>query len=191
MQVFIDGVPQLQSPHVVDKPDAFQKTPKVPNFDAEARQAVEYEGLQPLSPKKISLGTAVIFTNVKSIHHVKDKSIEEIQSFADDAGSITVVTRNGMIVCHGTSEMCIGSSSLGNTTARIIDLEGGSISPGLVSFGYPLGLVTMQLEPSTNDGPVYDTLLRTVPEVLGGGPSISRAIDGLQYGTRDALYVLY
>lgn len=190
VQVFIDGILQLQSPHIVDKPDTFQKIPKVPNFDEEARQAVEYEGLQPLSPAKTFHNATVIFKNVKSIHHVNYKSMEELQTSADNLGSTTVVTRNGSIVCHGTDEECM-EYSLDDTMMKVVDLEGGSISPGLVSFGYPLGLVNIQMEPSTNDGSVHDTLLQTIPKFFGGSSSIIRAIDGLQFGTRNALYVLH
>lgn len=67
-----------------------------------------------------------------------------------------------------------------------IDLQGGSISPALVSFGSPLGLQEIMAESSTNDGYVYDPILREVPSILGD-KSVIRAADGLQYSTRHAL----
>ncbi|KAG6891468.1 hypothetical protein C0992_006199 [Termitomyces sp. T32_za158] len=75
VQVFIDGIPQLQSPHVVRKPKAFQKSPKVPNFDKEAAKAVEYEGLPPLAPAK-PLPSTTVFTNISSVYLPRDDSIE-------------------------------------------------------------------------------------------------------------------
>jgi hypothetical protein len=76
--------------------------------------------------------------------------------------------------------------------ATVIDLEAGSISPGLVSFGSPLGLEHIQAEQSTTDGPVFDPLSRNgVPDILGGDGAIIRAADGLLFQTRDALYALY
>lgn len=67
-----------------------------------------------------------------------------------------------------------------------IDLEGGSISPGLTSFGSPLGLVEIRLERTTNDGPVLDPLTQSIPSILGED-TIIRAVDGLQFGGRSTL----
>jgi hypothetical protein len=41
---------------------------------------------------------------------------------------------------------------------NIVDPKGGTTTPGLTSFGAPLGLVEIRLEPSTNDGRVHDLL---------------------------------
>ncbi|KDR75826.1 hypothetical protein GALMADRAFT_69126 [Galerina marginata CBS 339.88] len=185
-QVFIDGIPQLNSPFVVNKPDTFQKSPKVPNFDKEAQKAVIYEGLPPLVLEKRPLDTTIVFTNVKTVHHAREGSIEELQ-VNDGVRSKTAVIRNGLIICYGTNEYCLHSTSLKDSNATYIDLEGGSISPGLVSFGSPLGMQHIDQEPSTNDGYVLDPLLRHIPDILGGDTSIIRAVDGLEYATRDAL----
>lgn len=61
-------------------------------------------------------------------------------------------------------------------------------SPGLVSFGSPLGLQDIEGEASTYDGYVLNPLVDKVPEVAGGADAIIRAVDGLQYAGRDALY---
>lgn len=187
IQVFIDGIVQLESPYTVNKPDTFQKSPKVPNFDEEAKKAVNYEGLPPLTPKlKYPLDSTVVFTNVNTIHQVSNGAIKQA-SIRDQLGPITVVTRNGLIVCYGHDEQC--SNDITDHNATYINLEGGSISPGLVSFGSPLGLQHIDQEPSTNDGFVFEPLRQYVPDILGGDSSIIRAVDGLEYGTRDALYV--
>uniref|UniRef100_A0A8H8CQ82 Amidohydrolase-related domain-containing protein n=1 Tax=Psilocybe cubensis TaxID=181762 RepID=A0A8H8CQ82_PSICU len=186
VQVLIDGVLQLQTPHITHKPSAFQKSPKVPNFDDEARRVVEYEGLPPLSPSRIFHDTTVVFKNVNSVYYVKDRSIGKLQTSASHLGSMTVVTRNGIIVCHGSDIECMGLD-LKDTIMEVVDLEGGSLSPALVSFGYPLGLVNIRMEPSTNDGSLFDPLLGIIPKVLGGDTTVIRAFDGLQFGTRNAL----
>lgn len=73
---------------------------------------------------------------------------------------------------------------------KVIDLEGGSISPGLVSFGSPLGLEYIAAEDSTNDSPIHDRLTeKGVPDMIGGDGAMIRAADGLLFQTRDALYV--
>jgi hypothetical protein len=60
-------------------------------------------------------------------------------------------------------------------------------SPGLVTYGSPLGLDNIEQEPSTNDGEILDPLTAKVPAILGGDGSVIRAVDGLQYGGRDML----
>ncbi|KAF8825834.1 hypothetical protein HHX47_DHR6000507 [Lentinula edodes] len=41
VQVFMDGIAQLEDPVVIEKPDKSQDAPKIPNYDEEAREAVE------------------------------------------------------------------------------------------------------------------------------------------------------
>ena len=60
-------------------------------------------------------------------------------------------------------------------------------SPGLITYGSPLGLDNIDREPSTNDGSVLDPLTAEVPSILGGGGSVIRAVDGLQYGGRNMM----
>ena len=76
------------------------------------------------------------------------------------------------------------------TFAHNQDLTTGIHSPALVSFGSHLGLNHIDGEASTNDGNVIDPLKSQVPNILGQG-SIIRAVDGLQFSTRDALYALF
>lgn len=185
-QVFIDGIAQLPSPYVVKKPDSFQKLPKVPNFDVEAREAVEFDGLPPLTTKKVYQDT-IMFTNVRSLWQMKNGILEKTPrplSNRDDLQN--VVIHNGSILCYGYAEDCSGSA-LDETTMKVIDLEGGAISPGLVSFGSALGLQEIAAESSTNDGIVYDPLQANVPHLLGRESSMIHAVDGLQFGTRNAL----
>jgi hypothetical protein len=175
-QVFIDGIPQLKSPHVINKPGALQHAPKVPDFDKEASKAVEYEGLPPLLPTKHTK-RSVLFINVKTLFTAAD---DTIRTESYENGSVLV--NNGRVVCSG---QCTASHD-----AEIVDLQGGSLSPGLVSFGSPLGLQEIEAEPSTNDGAVLDLLTATIPKILQGGegPVIS-AVDGLSFAGRSALCV--
>lgn len=188
-QVIIDGIPQIHLPYVIRKSDVFQQTPRVPNFDKEAEKVVAYEGLPPLEPKKTILDSTIIFQNVKSIYQIRNGVIQQIYlTQSTELGS--VVTHNGSIVCYGgRSENCTGLLDADVQHVTVIDLDGGSISPGFVSYGSPLGLENINQEPSTNDGYILDPLRQTVPEVLGGHNSMIQAVDGLQFATRDALYV--
>lgn len=63
-----------------------------------------------------------------------------------------------------------------------------SLSPGLVSYGSPLGLEEIQGEQSTHDGVVLDPLSSDIPKLLAGN-EVMLAVDGLQLAGRDTLLV--
>jgi hypothetical protein len=93
---------------------------------------------------------------------------------------------NGTIRCAGTEAQCFTSSFVSDY-AEVVDLRGGSIAPGLTTYGSPLGLEEIEAEASTNDGKVYDPLTQKIPGIIGGPKSLTRAVDGLQFGGRSAL----
>ncbi|KAG6891465.1 hypothetical protein C0992_006196 [Termitomyces sp. T32_za158] len=178
-QVYIDGISQIAQPFSVNKLPAFQVTPKTPNFDTEAKLALEYDGLPPLKPDVNDSGV-VLFTNVSGIYFRNGPVIQEI--FAMDDAHGTVIIDHGHVVCAGD---CSDISVAIN--ARHVNLEGGSISPSLVTFGSPLGLEEIAAESSTRDGTVFDPLGGKIPSIIGGDGSIIRAVDGLQFSGRDTL----
>ncbi|KAH8116643.1 composite domain of metallo-dependent hydrolase [Phellopilus nigrolimitatus] len=183
-QVFIDGIAQLADPYTTEKPDSFQSVPKTPNFDKEAANAVKYEGLPPLAPEKSLVGT-VAFTNVRSMTILTAESEGIVNAFeAQNDEFATIVVERGRVTCAGVQSTC--SSFMSASDAEVVDLKGGAISPGLVSFGSPLGLEEIEGESSTSDGFVYDPLAKAVPNIVGGDTALIRAADGLQYATRDA-----
>jgi hypothetical protein len=158
--------------------------PKVPNFDREAAQAIGYEGLPPLLPNESHVGD-VLFKNVKSLFlpEVDGDRIRDVFATENiDPG--VVMVRNGSIACFGTESSC--SATL--IDVRIIDLQGGSISPSLVSYGSALGLSEIQGEASTRDGDVFDPLVASVSPTAER--LLIRAVDGLQFAGRDALFVI-
>jgi hypothetical protein len=173
-QVFIDGIPQFATPHISKKPASQQHAPTPPNFDQEREATIKYEGLPPLGPATSTTG-AVLFRNVSSIWTAGIRSFEA-------PGNVLV--RGGTIVWSG-SDVALAAVDTGALT---VDLEGGSISPALVSAGSSVGIQEISGEPATTDGAVFDPLSMDVPTILGEHILI-RAVDGLQFGTRDALCV--
>ena len=67
-----------------------------------------------------------------------------------------------------------------------MNLKGGAISPGLMSFGSPLGLEEIEAESTTSDGVIYDPLIKGVPDIVGGDTALIRSVDGLSFATRHA-----
>lgn len=163
--------------------------PKTPNFDKEAAQAVQYDGLPPLkSSRKVK---NVVFINVRSVWSRVDTDVGIEQTFdastfdtTSQAERTVVVVEDGRIKCTGSTLTCAVENLVGY---EIIDLEGGSLVPGLISFGAPLGLREIDGEASTQDGRVFDPLNGRVPSIVGGDGAVIRAADGLMFATRNAL----
>ncbi|KAJ3886963.1 carbohydrate esterase family 9 protein [Lentinula edodes] len=183
-QVFIDGIAQLKKPFAFPKSDVLQRAPETPNFDEETKAALEYDGLPPLEPKD-SISDVVIFQNFDSLFLDMGNGVEQIFTAENYVGESQIaVVQNGKLACIGTTDVCITSV---NVDSRTVDLQGGSLAPGLVSYGSPLGLVHIAGEESTQDGEVFDGLMDKLPTILGGNTAVIRAVDGLQFATRDAL----
>ncbi|KAF8549605.1 composite domain of metallo-dependent hydrolase [Imleria badia] len=182
VQVFIDGIPQLQTSFTKKKEDR-QAAPITPSFDEEVKATVKFVGLPPLEPTPITSG-GVLFRNVSSMWRRDGSGVHSVFQIhsAEDEGIVFV--EDGEIVCSGSMGTCAAFVNGGGV--KVINLEGGSITPALVSSGAVLGLQEIAMEASTSDGAVFDALQGSIPAVLGEG-SITRAVDGLMFGTRDAL----
>ncbi|KAI0354145.1 composite domain of metallo-dependent hydrolase [Trametes cingulata] len=189
-QVWIDGIPQLSYPHTIEKPASFQRLPQTPNFDKEAKAALKYEGLPPLEPKA-SVSHTLVFTNASSVY-LRDSAsalrVQEVAASNGVQGVLSVVVKGGRLLCIDSQQSACVRSALENTgKIEYIDLEGGSVAPGLTTFGSPLGLEEITGEISTKDGYVLDPLTAQVPKAAGGDGALIHAVDGLQFGTRNAL----
>lgn len=163
------------------------KAPKSPDFESEAKAAVEYEGLPPLLPKE-STPRTILFTNLTNFWVRKGNKVHavfnDLTSATDRAERGVVGVKAGSIVCVTAKECKHFKLSVN----RIVDLEGGAVQPGLVTYGSNLGLQEIAMEKSAGDGPVFDPLTHTIPKILGE-ETVIRAADGLQYQTRDSLWV--
>lgn len=105
----------------------------------------------------------------------------------EDYGVVVVV--NGKVLCKGTSSQC-AQYRIQHSELREIDLEGGAIAPGMLTYGGPIGLVEIEAESSTNDGVAFAPISQNMPKLIGKNP-LMRASDGLQFQGRDALLVSF
>ncbi|KAL0946374.1 hypothetical protein HGRIS_012604 [Hohenbuehelia grisea] len=196
-QVFIDGIAQISEPHHLSKPRTSQEPPHTPDFSREAADAVKHQGTPPLEAKRVIHSGVVKFIGVRSLY-VQDKG--NIQTLFDyelrderlnpsQISNWTVFVRDGALECYTPARQESACAHVTEIQPEVvIDLDGGSLSPGITSFGSPLGLVEIRLEPSTNDGQVYDPLQQQVSGLLGGADAAPvRASDGLQLGGRNTL----
>ncbi|EIW83128.1 hypothetical protein CONPUDRAFT_164126 [Coniophora puteana RWD-64-598 SS2] len=186
VQVIIDGIPQIKSPHFSVKPES-QVPPTPPSFDQEAEQTLDHVGLPPLFPSK-AVSSTVVFRNVSSMWVRGVGGITPAFQTSANSGALgDVVVYKGRVVCSGTTfgDACASFATQEGVT--FIDLKGGSVAPALVSTATALGLGEIGMEESTGDGEVLDPFEKDVPLIAGGDGSITRAVDGLQFGTRNAL----
>jgi hypothetical protein len=198
-QVWIDGIAQLRhTPSLTPSPSAppvlvgepkrgLAAMPPVPNWDAERAEAVAFEGLQPLGPKKRVRGT-VVLQNVAEVFVRYEEGIKERWSAKPGAQSGTVVLRNGKLACVGDKGWCLQGLDKDKDEEKVeIDLQGGAVGPGLMTFGSPLGIEEITQEPSTGDGFLYQPYSGDTPKILHDTAAVVRAVDALQFGTRNAL----
>ncbi|GJJ16001.1 hypothetical protein Clacol_010280 [Clathrus columnatus] len=188
-QVYIDGIPQLEHPHINEKPALSQKAPTVPNFDKEREAAVKHEGLPPLTPAKQVKN--VVFKGVKSIFikNTVTNTVEELNLKTGDYTSrenSIVVIEDGKISCIGVHATC--SEFLSSSSYESVDLENGTLASSFITFGSELGTVEIAGESSTQDGPIFDPLSKDIPSIAGGDGLVIQAVDGLIYSTRNALH---
>ncbi|EEB89268.1 hypothetical protein MPER_12651, partial [Moniliophthora perniciosa FA553] len=180
IQVFIDGIPQLSaSSSVGPSPLKQQSVPKTPNWDVETAEAVKFDGLPPLEGNvvgKVGKGAkGVMFEGVRPMYVKRDGKVVEVFSSEQAA----VLVKDGQISCVQavrTTEFhsCVEDDFRNEEHVRL-DLKGGSLSPGLTSYGSPLGLVHIDAEDSTQDHSASDA------------NGVIRAVDGLLFESRDAL----
>ena len=197
VKVWIDGILQIPVPSKTDgeenhvdvnkgKGDEWMHLPEIPNWDKERKVALRWDGLPPLEGRISS--NKVVFTNVKEVWKRSENGDIERAFSSEPFGAHhvkfgTVIVEEGRISCIGMH--C--SDNGGNATE--IDLHGGTISPGLMSYGSPLGLEEIASELSTSDGESYDAFRTNVPKILDDVGGVVRAMDALMFSTRNALSV--
>ena len=181
-QVFIDGIPQIEKPFTVHKSQKLQTPPHTPDWSQEIKDAIKYQGLPPIVPHSGEAG-GVLFTNIGHVWDLQGSgSSTKVTKFDSASGSNargTAYFYGGKLVCSSFAFGGLNSPcpSRFQNEVMVVDLKGGSLAPGLISFGGNLGNIEIEQEPSTNDGVVDGT-----------GPLIE-AIDGISFQGRNELYV--
>jgi len=159
--------------------EQWRRAPKVPNWDKERNETVLWDGLPPLKGSKRD---HVVFTNVKKFwkRGLGGKIMDALEDDTPGNGA-TVIVEGGKISCLG--DTCIST----DTEATAVDLKGGSIAAGLMTFGSLIGTEEIASELSTGDGQPYDAMIEDVPAILNDVGAITKAADALMFGTRNAL----
>ena len=199
-KVWVDGILQIPVPMKNGQPtpvdigvgkegEEWKYPPHVPNWDAERKEVILWDGLPPLEGQETE--DVVYFTNVKQLwSRTSDGTVTQLFSaHALEDGTEQfgdVIARNGKVVCVGV-ECAQEIEAAAEGCVKVVDLRGGVISPGMMTYGSPLGLEEIASEPSTGDGATYDAFTSNIPAILNDPGSLLRAMDGLVFGTRNAL----
>jgi imidazolonepropionase-like amidohydrolase len=148
VQVYIDGISQLEKPTTLLKPH-LQDVP--PAGSAHGwKTALETRGDPPLRSEVEAHN--VIFTGVSSTYLRSEAGIQEVTLSGKNIQQKRVVIVDGQIDCVG--DCAVGDES----KFQLIDLKGGAITAGLLTYGSYLGLMEIRQEPSTTDGKIPDLL---------------------------------
>lgn len=164
---------------------ASQQTPRVPAWDAERAAAVAWEGLPPLGAKTAVAGK-VVLRNVAEVWVRGEEGVHQRWAAPPGERPGTVVLAHGAIACVGAQGWCLDGADTGAVDAEL-DLAGGAVGPGLMTFGSPLGVEEIAQELSTGDGLLFDAYVADTPAILHDTGAVVRAADALQFGTRNAL----
>lgn len=210
VEVVIDGVVQLGEHAPVPRPDLPRDegetqvknstpapaAPRGGNFSVDIERVkgsydeiiafdkLAFPSAKPPTPN------CTVFTNVSQRFFRRPRSSGDSNSrvsstsFASSSGRIVVA--NGKVLCSGescTSSVCHSSS------ITTIDARGGTVLPGITSYGSNLGLTDIVSESETSDGYTLDPVsspnaILSTPEYLRSWPT-ARAVDGLQWGGHD------
>ncbi|RUS14491.1 hypothetical protein BC937DRAFT_93740 [Endogone sp. FLAS-F59071] len=128
LQVFIDGVPQLEEKEIVAVPE------KKMNEKTTVKVLREPEGEEEGS---------FVLRNVGKVFMKKGESVVAEER---SKGEMVIRVEGGKVICIG-DESCAGGAK-----GAAYDVQGGYVLPGLVAVGSSLGLVEIIAEPSTTDG---------------------------------------
>ncbi|KAF8737942.1 hypothetical protein AX14_012122 [Amanita brunnescens Koide BX004] len=194
-KVWIDGVVQIPVPSRMGENNnvevgkgkdgsEWRKVPSVPDWDKEREETIKWEGLPPLKGEKVD---TVLFQNVaRVLQRGSNGTTEQTFSAITDADGQqrlgTVVVEQGRMTCIG-----LNCAKVAGDDMVIVDLHGGVISPGIMTYGSPLGLEEIESEPTTGDGEPYDAFNTNIPTILDDVGGVLRAMDALVFGTRNAL----
>lgn len=176
-QVFIDGIPQLDDPQLVPRPPSAQVAPSPPDYSREIADVIDSRGETELAATERVPN--VVFVNVASVvvragYELKEMLGDEFRA-SSGGGRATVVVHSGEIVCAGD---CDSTPAFNDASTPVVNLEGGSISPGLTAYGASVGLSHIDFEPSTGDSGLD-------PFELGRPPTFIRhASDALVFDSK-------
>ncbi|KAF2644518.1 amidohydrolase [Massarina eburnea CBS 473.64] len=160
VQVWVDGAKQFKDPVELNKPDA---NPLVPARDLAEEVTME------------ETGEHIIFTGINYAYPSHwSKPYQEFRS--ETQRDLVAIFKSGKPECIG---QCVSEKSHAQSNgANTIHLKNGYLTPPFTAFGSSLGLVEIDAESDTHDGPPPDDgVARAIDGLLFGGKQLARAFE--------------
>lgn len=179
LQVYIDGIPQLEKVFSAKPLSTSLVAPPIASMPVDPITLQEDDDSYR-APVVVEQFDEIFFQNVAEVLLKNDKKKHSgLHSYGKDLPiPFSVHIKHGAIHCIGE---CTEPTSPSITT---VDLKGGSLLPPLIAFGPALGLTEIISESSTSDQEVYDPLIDKLSKNQAiWGPKVAiKAIDGLSFG---------
>jgi hypothetical protein len=155
VQVWIDGAVQFKDPVELKKPTTGPISPDTGLADDLNREELRGD---------------VVF---KGISHVYVDGVLETSEVPKDS---VAIVQDGKMTCVG---LCTDALAVvGKSDPRIVVLKNGYITPPFTAFGSALGLMEIDAEPDTHDGPPpTDGITRAADGLAFGGKQLARAVE--------------
>jgi hypothetical protein len=160
IQVWVDGAPQFKDPVLLKKPISSPIKPDHSLSDVRSRTETDED---------------IVFTGVSKV------LISGMELLSSSEGESNVIISNGTILCAGICENEMSAAREKNT--RVVHLKNGYLTPPFTAFGSSLGLLEIDAEKDTQNGP-YSTWSRAVDGLAFGGKQLTVAFE---HGTTRAI----
>lgn len=183
--VYVDGTSQFETMHPSGasvhptQPYSANYTSELHRVRSQVDEIAEGRALAfPTSMASLEEGVLVHL----SAAYLREKGRIVAHTFAGHTGVVTYA--NGTVHCVGSAAECLADEATW-AHVRHIDVRGGVVTPGLVSYGGTLGLSDIPSEASASDG--TDPSAVTKHLHLDSLRPTARAVDGLVLGGHDML----
>ncbi|OAA77103.1 carbohydrate esterase family 9 protein [Akanthomyces lecanii RCEF 1005] len=157
LQVFIDGIPQLNDTLVKKSTGSSWVQPSAAGAPPRVKPQVKYE-----PSEKTRVGTCQTMTGANGNLVISGISRVFFQDFPQlalkkpvaETGSLQLILEDGKVVCAGTSGACRDSRAKIESTEGYgsLQLTNGHVVPGMTALTNALGAREIAMDPNTGDG---------------------------------------
>lgn len=157
LQVFIDGIPQLDDDKVREATGSVfyeEATAAQRDSKPQVRNEPEEDRKEEFCSAATKPGQSFIITGIQKALVKGHPKLQAMVNSADAESPLQLVVSQGDVVCLGLEETCASQISALKATAAVseIHLENGHLAPGLTALTRGLGMREIATLDSTGDG---------------------------------------
>jgi imidazolonepropionase-like amidohydrolase len=154
LQVFIDGVDQLDQKKVEKSMKTTFTEPQSPAVAEKPKMRVEIaaQKKEQVCTKAKASETSFIITGIKKTFLDNHPSLQA-SATSFDGENLALVISNGDVTCLGSEKHCVSAMAAANDESTVrLDLQSGHALPGIIAVSNSLGMIEIVTEPSSGDG---------------------------------------